>query len=293
MKKYAKHLPAKKRDCLNQIKQIILSVCRPDKIILFGLYADETLFANISQYPSRLQVFDLLVIVKGGDSREHPELQRLIEDKCYNIAQVNCVVHHLKYVNERLMEGSFFLYRIQEEGIVLYDGSQLPLSKAAAVNFQILKQRAEEDYRDWSTQAKQFYDCATFSKQYGYHRLSIFLLHQAAEQMYMAIILTFTGYKPTTHNLGKLRKHTARLSLQLCSVFPDRTDDDQRIFHLLTASYVDARYAGSFDVNENDLLTLFTLVGRLLTLGETLCLHQLTYLNKLAAEQNKPELSAV
>ncbi len=35
--------------------------------------------------------------------------------------------------------------------------------------------------------------------------MALFMLHQAAEQMYQAILLAFMGYKPTTHNLDKLQ----------------------------------------------------------------------------------------
>ena len=292
MEKPLKHLPTDKRVRLNQIKQTILSVVRPDKIVLFGLYADPNASACLARYPSSLQVVDVLVIVKYGDSRRNPVLQQLIEDKCFNFATVNCVVHNLEYVNERLEEGNYFLYKIQEQGVMLYDASQIPLFSAPRPNFQMLLKQAKEDFSHWSTQAKEFYQCAAFSKTHGYLRLSLFLLHQAAEQMYQAIILTFTGYKPTTHNIGKLRNHTARLSLQLCEVFPDRTIDDKRMFQLLIASYVKARYK-HFDVGENDLSTLSDRVGQLLSLGETICQHQIHFLSKTYQEQNRPELSVL
>lgn len=290
MQKPLKHLPPHKRNCVNEIKQTIMSVVRPDKIILFGMYADPNASACFAQYPPSLQVVDVLVIVKYGDSRQNPELQRLIEDKCFNVATVNCVVHNLDYVNERLIEGNYFLCKIQEQGVTLYDASQIPLIPAPRPNFQMVLKQAKEDFSHWSTQAKEFYECAAFSKTYGYLRLSLFLLHQAAEQMYQAIILTFTGYKPTTHNIGKLRNHTARLSLQLCEVFPDRTTDDKRLFQLLIASYVSARYK-HFDVEENDLSTLSDRVGQLLSLGETICQHQIHFLTKTYQDQNTSKLS--
>lgn len=287
-----KHLPIKKRECLNQIKQTIFSVARPDKIILFGLHADQNASATLAQYPPSLQVVDILVVVKYGDAKRYPELQRLIEDKCFNIATVNCVVHNLQYVNERLIEGNYFFLQIKEQGVILYDASQLPLSTASQPDLPMIAKQATEDFTHWSTQAKEFYDCATFSQNYGYKRLSLFLLHQAAEQMYQAVILTFTGYKPTTHNLGKLRNHTARLSVQLCSIFPDRTEEDKRIFHLLIASYVGARYK-NFDVTEHDLSTLFDRIGQLLIFGESICLNQLNFFAKSIQEQNTPELLAL
>jgi uncharacterized protein len=285
------HLPLGKRQCLNKIKQIIISTIAPDKIILFGLHADPNALTLVTQYPPALQVFDILVIVKRNDANNFNELTSLIESKCANLYPTNVVIRSLNYVNERLIKGSYFLSPIQQKGVIMHDVSKVPLCKAKCLNFAAINKQAEEDFKHWSSQAREFFDCATYSKSFGHFKLSLFLLHQAAEQMYMAIILTFTGLKPTTHNIGKLKKYTARFSLQLSTLFPEQTDDDLRLSHLFICSYVDARYSGTFHVEQHDLFTIFDRVDRLLALGEDLCIKHIDLLRSYAQKQNRPELS--
>jgi len=66
----------------------------------------------------------------------------------------------------------------------------------------------------------RLYNYRGIQQQQKEWRISIFLLHQAVEQTYQAILLVFTGYKPCTHNLDKLRRYTNRLSIELAWYFP-------------------------------------------------------------------------
>ncbi len=69
---------------------------------------------------------------------------------------------------------------------------------------------AGRDYERWGDQARAFYRSAEFNRNEKQWRIATFLLHQAAELIYQAVLLAFTGYKPTTHNLDKLRRYTNR-----------------------------------------------------------------------------------
>lgn len=286
MKRSTKHLDANKKKQLNEITRIIISIAKPDKIILFGIFASQEPSLEISQFPPALQVYDLLIITQKGNSKEIASLQSSIEEKCSIHAPASLTIHDLEYVNDRLLEGNYFFYQIHEHGILIYSNSKSPLVSPSRPHLRKTLKKAEEDFKRWSTQALHFYSCARFSKDNGLHRTCIFLLHQTAEQMYQAILLTHTGYKPTTHNLYKLRKASAKFSSKLSQVFPDKTDYDCRLFHILFGSYIGARYTEGYYVADDDLEALVERMGHFLVLGQTICRLYLQFLRKLELHQD-------
>ena len=78
-------------------------------------------------------------------------------------------------------------------------------------------------------------------------------LHQATERYYHTVLLVFTAYKPKTHNLETLGKRCADLHPALRGVFPQDTPEETRLFKLLKAAYVDARYKTSYSVSKQEL----------------------------------------
>src|SRR6185312_16371977 len=124
---------------------------------------------------------------------------------------------------------------------------------------------------------------AEFNLGAGEWKTALFLLHQAVEQIYQAILLVHMGYKPTTHNLDKLRRHTNRYSPELAMVFPRSPGEEDRLFRLLLSGYVDARYKDGFDIGEADARLLTERVGRLLNVSERVCRDHLAVLAKQAA----------
>ena len=98
--------------------------------------------------------------------------------------------------------------------------------------------------------------------------------------MYQAILLAFTGYKPTTHNLDKLRRYTNRFSIELALLFPRNSEEEDRVFRLLLSGYVDARYKEDFFVTGAEAALLTERVGKLLEIAERVCRNRLLSLEK-------------
>ena len=84
-------------------------------------------------------------------------------------------------------------------------------------------------------------------------------------------MLVFTGYKPKTHNLHKLRKYAKPISEELFLVFPIENDNSEKhLFDLLKAGYIDARYNDDFKITRDELLMLFERFEKLRILVENL-----------------------
>jgi HEPN domain-containing protein len=278
-----KHLAPRQQEQLRRVVAVIVQAIRPEQIILFGVHAGN---AGLDALPPVLRPFDLLIVSQQGDRRSDYELQDLIENRCREAAPVTVLVHDIAYVNRRLTEGQYFFYSVIREGVLLYNAGRIPLAPAELPDWAQVRELAGRDFERWGQQARAFYRSAVFNEstyQDGGERVSIFLLHQAAEQIYQAILLAFTGYKPTTHNLDKLRRYTNRFSLELAMVFPRDNEREDELFRLLVSGYVDARYKEDFTITVEALGLLLERVGRLLAIAERICGNHFISLEKKAA----------
>lgn len=290
-----KHLSLAQQRQLEQVITIIIRAIRPEKILLFGVYAAAgNTFAEALSLPAEalspvLQSFDLLVVSRQGDRRSDYELQDLIENRCREAAPVTVLVHDIAYVNRRLLEGQYFFYSVIREGIQLYDACQTPFVSTKLPDWSAVRALAQRDFERWGQQARAFYRSAEFNinagsdHKDGESRVAIFLLHQSAEQIYQAILLAFTGYKPTTHNLDKLRRYTNRFSLELAMVFPRDNPDEDALFRLLLSGYVDARYKEDFTITQEQVRILLERIGLLIAIAGRICGNHFVRLKKMAA----------
>jgi uncharacterized protein len=264
-----KHLSQTHRDKLETAVRIIIRAVLPEKIILFG-GADDFAGAH-----------NLLVITRQGDRRSDYELQDIIENRCREEAPVTVLVHDIGYVNRRRIEGQYFFSLVVEEGVLLYDAHRTLLAKAAPPDIGQVRRLAGRDFERWGDQARAFYRSAEFNRNEKQWRIATFLLHQAAEHLYQAVLLAFTGYKPTTHNLDKLRRYTNRFSVELARVFPRDSVEEDELFRLLLSGYVDARYKEDFVVTETEVGALLHRIGRLLDIAARICANHFLSLEKM------------
>jgi HEPN domain-containing protein len=277
MKTDLDHLSPLDRGRLQRLVPVIVKVAHPEKVILYGIYDAG------GPVPTG---YDLLVVTRRGERRYEHEIQDIIENKCRLQATITILVHDIDHVNLRLMEGHYFFSLLSREGVLLYDAGIVPLAAAAVPDLMRIRQTAQKDFDRWSHQARVFFDSAVFNHRKKEYRLAVFLLHQAAEQIYQAILLAFMGYKPCTHNLDKLRRYTHRFSIELALLFPRGAAGEDRLFKLLLASYVDARYKEDFQITESELQQLIQRIERLLSIAGRICQNRFISLEKMAKERD-------
>lgn len=278
------HLSGVQQQQLEIAKRIIVQAVRPEKIILFGVFSSGSGAALFAEgLPPALGAYDLLVVTREGDRRSDYELQDIIENRCRGQVPVTVLVHDIGYINRRIEEGQYFFSMIRHEGILLYDAGRTQLHEAVDPDWAQVRLVAQRDFDRWRKQAWAFFRSAEFNVDRKEWRVATFLLHQATENIYQAILLAFTGYKPTTHNLDKLRRYTNRFSIELAMVFPRDTETEDRLFRLLTAGYVDARYKEDFEVTGAEVKMLTARVGQLLEIAERVCRNRLLSLEKKVA----------
>lgn len=279
------HLPAIRQQQLRMITRIIREAVCPEKVILFGMYShtgDPGFFRG--QYlADLLGTYDLLVITRPGVHRSDHELQDIIENRCRGTVPVTVFIHDIDYINNRLVEGHYFFYMVVREATLLYDAGLTPLAAPSAPDLLQVRQTAQQDFERWKRQAGAFFRSALFNLEQQEYKIVAFLLHQAAEHIYSGILLAFTGYKPSTHNLDKLRRYTNRFSIELALLFPRDNNEEDRLFRLLLQGYVDARYKDTYHISEKEAGLLVDRIDKLLSVAERVCRNRFISLERMAS----------
>ena len=130
---------------------------------------------------------------------------------------------------------------------------------------------AERDFENWYESAKAFFIAyeAVFSA--GELKNAAFQLHQVVERTYAAILLTFTQYKPRTHDIEKLGKLVIEQDHRFIPIFPRQDPFQNRCFLLLKRAYVEARYDANYRIEKEELEYLCGRVEKLLEVAREVC----------------------
>jgi HEPN domain-containing protein/predicted nucleotidyltransferase len=269
------HLPEYKQKQLREMTEIIVKAVDPEKVILFGSHATgkwvEDRYVENNILHEYISDYDILVITKQGDKRKDYEVQDVIENRCRFKTPVTAIVHDIDFVNKMLSEGHYFFSDIEKEGVMLYDAEVTLLAERRPLSPAEMKVIAQEYYEQWFESAKEFLITTQDCYKRGSLKIGVFNLHQAAERTYNAIVLVFTGYKPNTHNLDKLKRYTKSFSRDLVTVFPENTPEEVHLFDLLKRGYVDARYKKDYKITAEELQILIDRVGKLQEIAERIC----------------------
>ncbi|OQP59984.1 hypothetical protein A3860_35005 [Niastella vici] len=277
-----KHLPEDKQKEIKAITESVVQLVMPEKIILFGSYAtgkwqeDRHIEGHVTyEYVSD---YDMLVVTRKGDTRPEHQIQELSETKSQPLTSIpiNIIVHGIDYVNRQIEEGQFFFTDIKKEGILLYDAGSVDLAEQRELSVTERRIIAERDFDKYFNSGENLLEFAeSASKKKKALNDAVFLLHQSAERFYNTIMLVFTGYKPKTHNLGKLLKMSREFSPELSTVFPNNSKNEIHLFTLLKKAYVDARYNDKYIITEEELTTLIEKVKKLQDIIERVCKNKI------------------
>ncbi|KAA9038735.1 HEPN domain-containing protein [Ginsengibacter hankyongi] len=286
MKTSLSHLPQIKQEQILQIVKIIKEVAAPEKVILFGSHATNTwvehrYFENGTDY-EYISDYDFLIVTKNSVLKEYDIIDKIVNrSRSLFKTPVNAIIHDVKYVNEGLEIGQYFFTDIINEGVLLSDNETIEFSSPRILSKEEMKSIAQMYYDIWFVDASDFIDGVLLYLDKKKFKKSVFLLHQAAEHFYNTVLLVFTGYKPKTHNLDKLRHYAKQLSQELFTIFPFPIDDSEEIhlFELLKRGYVDARYKNDYSITEEELKKLIDRIYQMQAVVQKICTEYIDTLN--------------
>jgi uncharacterized protein len=277
MKTSLSHLPENNQHEILRIVEIIKEEADPEKIILFGSYAKGTYTAH--SYFGRdgvryeyMSDYDLLVVTNEALEKSYELEDRVTNRSRMYRSAVNMEIHDIGYINEGLEFGQYFFADIVKEGVLLYDKGTMQFSVPRQLTLKEEKEISERYFDKWLKRGVEFLIDATNAFNRNSLSKSAFELHQSAESFYYTTLLVFTGYKPKTHNLGKLRKQSKLLSEELYLVFPAESNKQEKhLFDLLKRGYVDARYRDDYVITKEELSTLIARVKEMQVIVERIC----------------------
>lgn len=289
MKTSLDHLPPVKQHELGRVVEIILEEFddalkgataafkkrgRILKIILFGSYARGTFVDEPRTNKGYRSDFDLLIVVNDRRLTEFSKywnkaVERLLRDQAIS-TPVSIIVHSLREVNTELRRGRYFFVDIRRDGLALYELDDEPLALPGEVSAEEAWLMAKGYFEDRLPGASKFLKGAKFYQSEGDLKEAAFLLHQAAEQAYSALLLVRTLYSPPSHNARFLRGLAEEAAQELVDVWPRNQQRYVTWFNVLNEAYVKARYSPHFEISREAIDWLVERVERLVSMVEKL-----------------------
>ena len=251
-------------------------------LILFGSYArgtsvndhyveDNTLYSYESD-------FDLLVVTEDrasatveGEFRLCDAIGRRLRRQGLDRPSSTIIVEDIEHLNNDLQRGNYFFTDIKNEGVLLFDSGRHTLAEACPLPPAEYQKYAREDFEHWYPSACKFFDYYGYAFSKHDNNEAAFLLHQATERFFHAIILTFTRYKPKMHDIEKLDRQASNLHHDFFTVFPRATEQQKHCFDLLQQAYIDARYKRDYVITKEELEYLASRVRKLQELTKRIC----------------------
>lgn len=284
MKKSIAYLPEQKQEDLRRIVELVLEEL-PDceMIILYGSYARN----NYVDYDQRIEYgvptyfmsdYDILVVTREGQKGDYVwrRLNKVIEKFYRNKNRM--IYTSVQFINDTITtfsncieRGMYFYSDIKKEGVLLYDSGKYKLPRRRKQNFTQIEELAKVYFLKNFNRGEDFLLHATFSISKQNYVMASFMLHQACENFYHAIILTYTLYTYKEHNLGNLAGGAKRHSLKVSFPFPRDTEEEERLFNLLLKAYVQSRYNPDFVVTKEDIEALLPKVELLRDITRERC----------------------
>lgn len=284
MKKSIAYLPPKNQEDLNFIVETVLKrLKQTEMIILYGSYARNDYVAYDERFEfGKLQFYvsdyDILVVTSGISEGVAGKALDNIEDIYYRQAKdpdrqppVQFISDDVKKLNKDLTEGRYFYTQIKQEGVILYDSGKHKLARRRKLNFDEIRQQAQEYFNEKFQKANEFFEMALSATEKKFYPMASFQLHQACENYFYAIRLVYTQQNSKQHNLSKLLNSVKKYSDEFIKVFPQNTADEKRLFALIKAAYVNGRYDPDFLVTKEDIDALIPKVELLKDITKRIC----------------------
>jgi HEPN domain-containing protein/predicted nucleotidyltransferase len=274
MKTSLEGVPKSKREELQHAVEIILHEVKPEMIILFGSYARGDAVEvrgpdGRYEYQSDLDIY--VLVKKRKQARKIGRWNKLRQIIRRDIrTPIELLVDSIGYFNNCLRAGQYFFTDIKKEGILLYDSKQFQLEEARELNIEERRRKAETHFKKWFESAKDFFHQFQHAMNDEKYNIAAFLLHQAVERFYSAVLLVFTDYRPKLHDIEELGNLASMHDPIFQTVFPRNSEEVQRLFDLLKKAYIDSRYK-EYSITKDELERLAEYVIKLQNLAEEVC----------------------
>ena len=205
----------------------------------------------------------LLILMPDFIKRQTGEYESMIQNKFNDEIMVVPMVHRIQSINRYRKNGNVFFINNCSEERLLYNDKTAELDEPLARTAEEISRKATNNLHEGLSKARAFLRGAEFYVKEQEYIIAAFMLHQATEHSYTAVLHSLTGYREQTHNILKLWTYGSLWTPQLNEALPLDTEQDQHLFKLMQKAYGDARYKDGFVVSRSDVEVLISKVQSL------------------------------
>lgn len=252
------------RDAFSFLQQplvdCIVNAAKPEMIFLLGASLhrrrSESIF-NVSA-PTSQHIADcfLLVLIRDLSNKELHEWQDKIENKCKSLIPATVIVLQTITFEEWLKARHRFASAVWQSAVRIYDSGNLSWTNPDGIINMAPDKECERRYKDGLTKAQEFLAGSELFRVRKQYVIAAFMLHQSAEQTLRTLLKAGTGYHANTHSIDRLLRYAGLVSYQLPDIFPQKTEEEKRLFSLLQKAYIDTRYKEDYKISTEDLLCI-------------------------------------
>ena len=252
---------------MNAVIDLIKNLLPPAKVFLIGKQVKtcnlESVFSKPSPASEEIARLYLLVLLNDFQDKKSFEWQDLIENNCFKLIPVTCIVLVTDTFIHWLQEGHDFACRIFYHAALLIDTEPLCLPVPSPIDPTSNAIAREKIFQESMNRSKEFYAGYDFYISRKQNKMAAFMLHQSTEQALLALVRLGTGFRCQTHNLDKLLRYGSMVYYQLETIFPRTNAKDKYIFRLFLNAYSECRYKEGFTIKAADLAILSKVVKKL------------------------------
>lgn len=243
-----------------RLVDLIVKAANPEMIFLLGASLhrrrSESIFQQMAPTSQHMADYILLILIDDLNNKEAHEWQDKIETHCKAFMPITTLVLQKNAFDEWLGEGHPFAINVHQSAVVIYNSGSHNLAVSQTTNHDSAANSVEKYLAEGLTKAKEFLAGSELFRIRKQHAMAAFMLHQSAEQALRTLLKVGTGYHANTHNIDRLLRYAGLVSYQLPDIFPQKTEEDKRLFNLLQRAYVDTRYKEDYRISNADLLQL-------------------------------------
>ena len=161
--KILSHLPDTKIKEIETITQRIVDTKKAEIVVLFGSYARGNYKEKRGKIQGKKSDYDILVVVSEYETKKElsSDLRAIFKDISVH---VQLIVEEIDYVNNSLEEKQFFFTDIKREGKILFNSGNFELSDFKELTPTRRREIAEEDFKQWFNDGKEFWKLFKFSE---------------------------------------------------------------------------------------------------------------------------------
>lgn len=210
----------------------------------------------------------LLIVLSQKLGRPLTDYKAILQNCLKDCGEIAGAIVFTNELEKSLSDGHLLYSALCKKEYLIYSAGvgTLPLTLWQKTGRII--ERANASFQLGHQRAAAFLDGAAFF--FDGHRisLSLFMLHQAAEQAIRCFLIAVLGQDIRTHSLNDLRKHLKKCDGRLSSFLAAR--EEQPLFTLLDNAYSASRYMDGFTCDANEVAQLLCKVKTFLNdVGET------------------------